>query len=1129
MKKVFQIKLKNITKVFALVIAVSLVTFTGCKSYDEDIANLETEIAALKTELTTLNTTTKAATDAQIAALTTEINTLKTKVSTLETSGATDAEVAAAIAAAKTDILSKTATLEAFNAYKTTNDAAVAALTTKVNAAATKVDLDAAKADLNTQINAVKTTLTNLGADVTAINTKVTGLTADVAKLTTDLGKVKGDLEARLAIVEGLLVIQNGKSTVLDGFTTKLADQLALITANKAAITALQTTLTAEQAKIVTLQADVAKAKTDITALQTAVTALQASVKQVNDNLKVIASAMSLNFEALSSRLTSLTYVPEFYVNGIEAMNFSSFISNCGVITPEVTVAYHLNPSFITPADIETANLGFVVIESQNMITGYASAKAAETRVKATFKEIKDGKIYVNVSVVDFNTLLGAAGGNIVGGSLEKFHSIALQIPLSAKAITENQLTFNDADGTVTVGTKTYPAAGVITAQYVRLYHKARNHTEFGIARKLSPANILYPTTLGNDGDYLNQATSQLGTAKGLKTQYTVDQDGITAVLDPLVISIPYNSDPATLYDLSTLGNPVVVLLTNLARLYNDELPAANYGTWSFKFDEKYIDSNNVERNIVYNRGGNATDQQQFIEFTADGKMKRIVYTQGDNGAAIGRTPVVRIRAYNSKLGDCPVYTAYTKLWLEQKPRPDAISVDTTFASTVQECNDWSGKTTVPWMNIKLYNKVKLSKEAFHGMYELKYKVTSHDGTVTEIIDPMNQDSYVLQWTLTAQEIWAKLSTLTPGAAANFSIDMIYTPKVPEEYPVINIKLNKTFTRPAYLNIEPADLIKEYWYNVNGLQGGEGVFEAVKHNVRVPNVGENVSDSCIFENNINQAFEQRANKYLKNITGYKYHFLRTQLPDGTWVDPNPSNDQELMFGGVVIAKIRTHTDKDGDVLELINNTTTNTLLNKNVEFLKVYIKIDKLVCENIPLSNSIVTIAGKDRFLVRFIRPISAKGNAGDYFVDALNFGEAHTYLEVKNLVGLVDWRDGIGTNGVYNDSKFSTHPYYWGYYDIKDITVKTEWIRTDLNQTGATQVLITQYPDLRVAVQAIVNGNQSTYKYLTYNNTGNTVGKDFNLYVPVIVTYKWGQIIDAEVVVAVKKTVGPSSVKSNR
>lgn len=66
MKKVFQIKLKSIAKVFTLVVAASLVTFTGCKSYDGDIDNLQGQIDKVVTDVTTLKTS--------VAALQTSVN-----------------------------------------------------------------------------------------------------------------------------------------------------------------------------------------------------------------------------------------------------------------------------------------------------------------------------------------------------------------------------------------------------------------------------------------------------------------------------------------------------------------------------------------------------------------------------------------------------------------------------------------------------------------------------------------------------------------------------------------------------------------------------------------------------------------------------------------------------------------------------------------------------------------------------------------------------------------------------------------------------------------------------------------------------------------------------------------------
>lgn len=66
MKKVFQIKLKNITRLMAMVIVTSLVTFTGCKNYDDDITTLQGNIDKVVTDVATLKTT--------VAALQTSVN-----------------------------------------------------------------------------------------------------------------------------------------------------------------------------------------------------------------------------------------------------------------------------------------------------------------------------------------------------------------------------------------------------------------------------------------------------------------------------------------------------------------------------------------------------------------------------------------------------------------------------------------------------------------------------------------------------------------------------------------------------------------------------------------------------------------------------------------------------------------------------------------------------------------------------------------------------------------------------------------------------------------------------------------------------------------------------------------------
>lgn len=278
MKKVFQTKLKSITKVLTLVIIASLATFTGCKSYDEDINSLNTDVTALKSQLASLDTYTKAQIDAKITTLNGEITTLKTSLATLTANGATDAE----LAALKTDIESRFVTKAALDAYKTqvTTDIAAA-----VAGLATKASVDA----VNVEVVKVQTALSALGVSVDA---KILALKTELNAKDAELATAIGAVTARVATLEGLVAAN----------TTGVA-------ANKAAIVALQAELTALKAGTYT------KAEIDAK-----LAALDADLKKLGTDLK-------LEFEVLAVRqLSGLMFVPEWVKEGFNAVEIGYIV-----------------------------------------------------------------------------------------------------------------------------------------------------------------------------------------------------------------------------------------------------------------------------------------------------------------------------------------------------------------------------------------------------------------------------------------------------------------------------------------------------------------------------------------------------------------------------------------------------------------------------------------------------------------------------------------------------------------------------------------------------------------------------------------------------------------------------------
>ena len=1177
MKKVFQIKLKSLTRVFAMVMALSLVTFTGCKSYDSEIDELNTDLDGLKTELTALNNATKSALETQIAALNTEITTLKGRVTTLEQTGATDAEVAAAIAAAKDDIMSKVVTLEAFNAYKTTVTADLAALTTKVNAAATKAELTALETVINAKFVTIEGTLTALGAKVTALEGSVGDLTNKLNLLGTkvddaikrldakdkEIADLVAQTNARLAIVEGILNIQNGKSVVIEDIKTQLADQLKKINDNATAIAKLIVDLNAVDARLkalealniakrlgdledkdIVLQGQIDAIKLEIQALKDKNAAqdtrmdglearivalekfktdvlvpwmgtidtwktwadaeikdLRADVEVLNGNMKVMANAMHLNFEALSSRLSGIVYAGDlsgtelsrFYVNGIEAVNFSTLISECDPITPAVTIAYHLNPSFIKEADIETGNMAFVVRKGSNAITNnYMPVQGTPVQVAAIYDHLDEttGIIYVKVSINDYNTLIGEEGGNYIGESLETFRSIALQIPLSQKAVQENAIQLDNDGKMVVVGSTEYPANRVITSDYVRLYGKNMlAQTDVYLARNNAPTYSSLPKTL---------ADAKLLTVK--------DVDGATATA-PQVVTLPYGKTLDLINEVKAIfsGAPFDIV---------------KYGL-NYKFD--LLDENGDA--IVYNRGSNNTDQQDFINLidAAKGTIGAKVFDPTNPiYAAQGRTPIVRVWMYNAKNPSCPVLLGFVKIYMAEKPLPTPITVPFTFADTQAGCADVLGRTTVQQMNEKLYNAVGLSKEEFHAVYTL----VPVPGAVTEIKNPDGQttDTWLLEWKLTAQQIWSALMTANP---ATFTQTVEYVPSLPTVYPKITITFTRKFTKPADLNIAESSLIKKYWYDKNGANNAT-VFEEVKHNVNVPDVNENTTTNCTIKNDLSQAFLQNADKSLKGFSNYEYYFVPNVVGQPAISQPviaingvnyqfTPSPDgKQLLNGSEVIATINPFVANVGDILELNRNSVTaKLLLNYDKEVLRARIAIRTKYCADLNFLQPI-TVNGKATFDVVFVRPIKAAALSPDKFVDGKSFGQPNTYIPIAKMVSLSDWRD----------YSFTSYPNLYGYYGVTNIALSTtKSIETNLN---GSRVALSTFPSLQVAYATSVPGVSpaAQYGYLTYQNNGNVIGNEFELYVPVTITYYWGEIVNTWVTVTVDKTVGPSGIK---
>ena len=198
-------------------------------------------------------------------------------------------------------------------------------------------------------------------------------------------------------------------------------------------------------------------------------------------------------------------------------------------------------------------------------------------------------------------------------------------------------------------------------------------------------------------------------------------------------------------------------------------------------------------------------------------------------------------------------------------------------------------------------------------------------------------------------------------------------------------------------------------------------------------------------------------------------------------------------------------------------------VNKQSEVAKKLVNTDKLytfisakgfVCGEEEKEVGI-TFQNKDHFQANILRPVHLGATSSDYFVDARDFGELHTFIRIEDLVNPYDWRN----------RQFSKYPNYWKYYGIEKVEVIENEIQWDAKgpKEAIPATIIVVKADYDTKEITVGEGKdaktfKSDYGFLTYRN-GNANAEDFNFYVKVKVTYAWGVIETTEIKVPVHKT----------
>ena len=890
-----------------------------------------------------------------------------------------------------------------------------------------------------------------------------------------------------------------------------------------------------------------------------------------------------------ASYLTSLIHYPELYIEGVETILFRPYIlevssvpggSGCPlpggdltcleglgevvtigsfeyrVIVPGTTVKYHVSPSSLNLNMIKKDEMTVTSHLATYLRAGGIEDIAGKNPFRANFVELNESGVLTVEMGVDPIAFFNAykLEDFYFSGSAAKMPTVALQIPHSDAAI--NKLPAG-ADAYVTSD---------YTMAAIRPFHN------IDIAQYAEDDNFeLYADYLGS----VETGTSDVAGIPGLGQYDSRGVENAKGQKDDI-----NNGGPKDVRIVDLVEGEKINLIDYVMGSGEDFFTGSNvrlgdisdYG-FSWKFD--LLDGEG--KPIVFELTSNLTDQQKFIKLTDEklGTVEARVYDQDPNGAAVDRTPIVRVRIMKD---DCTVSQAFIKiLIIKEAQTVTPIDLGTYTAETPGDCEDAVHTMTTPEVNMYVYNKLGLSKEEFVDIYGPavlmggREEEAAPNATVKDLgvfvwkvdDDATGRSTYLPRWKASPCGIvWCEGETQK-------TITSVVTiePLAGKFGKTLKLTYNVTFKKPESYKLDKSSFIANYW---------DAALKYVEHHTSTPQQGDANSANCVFINDLNAAFkthpsgllELEANEYV----GYRYAFapiseqrslagLTITLANNNtelWAEYDKNVDGYIAGTSVLIADIIAHesgadiatvrdprTDGNGafgnqtfykasDMLRYADNDLAKYLLNltadnkdANVMFAKLQL-FTECACLEVP-----VKIDGKDMFEVKFLRPVTVSNNGTSPFTDGVDYFENGSINDLK--FKLTDWR---------NRTFGGSYANYYGYYGVQSIELglantapakyeklptypapsyveDVEWNVNGIWEPIPSTINVVHYGNASLTGSAAIQAANGILGKIGYDNNGTVVTKDFKLRLPVTLVHTWGTA-KAYIEVDVKKTIKP-------
>ena len=760
---------------------------TSCKDYDDDID----ELRELINQNATLGET-----------LQTQLNTLQSAAQAAQTAADNAAAEAKAAAAAADEAKAQAAAAQS------------AAEQAKADAiAAAAADLEAYKAEV--------TELLGAKADATALDELDSRLAQELADLA---GKIEGiesgladeitnNLDLRITSntneinnIKDLLATLTAGATDLEVQKATLENYAALLSENglQADITEVSGRIDNAVAEINTLKSKVEANTTDLNAAKADINTLKTDVAGIRSDITEINGDLAQLHILVAARLNSITFAPNAFVDGVEAIVFNSLeyvdmkdyketqdlaeaILPASYSTAALaTASYHFNPS-----SFNLDNADYQYIDRQVEVITTRSNVAATNLLQIEGTPVAN----VEKGTVDFQLRRLDTPNTSDNNALDKVNTVALQATLKGDAVDEGESNV------------------VITSSYVRVYDDVINQTELFISDKESLETV---------GDAAHFATTVTG-AQQETPRYEFIYDKEFNLKDLIATCANKEDDDADLHNA--------------------------FDVEAYKLSYRFAVA---ETEYPVTTGSTTTNQQTVVK-CKDAENGIFVITDGFGRETIGRTPILRVELVDE--AGRVVRRGFVKVKVVAEKAADYVAgivKDLTY-----DCAETQTKFELDeeWMRQNVYRQIEssrgdvsLSHEEFWNMYEYDHVNVTKDGEITSSTMPEVVDGSASAGVATKKIVWniihGNLGEISEEGSVFIGSVTLKNKLAASEFPeYITLNITVNVTLPA---LNPEFTINEVYWNETQT--------AFVSNVNRPASETDYASNCQFRTKLSDAF-----------------------------------------------------------------------------------------------------------------------------------------------------------------------------------------------------------------------------------------------------------------------------------